>query len=262
MKQEFVGGTVIECVNKDCLEHLPSIPDKYFDLILCDLPYFYAKSCKWDLPVPLDQLWPQLNRIAKDNAPIVHFGSQPFTSMLVMSNLKNFKYEWIWQKDKGSNFVHVKRSPFKEHENIVVFGTGREDPNYFPIMEARSGNGLNLIGTQYYSNSQEDPNSVTGPRLKKKKGKIEELRYPKSVQKFNRETGWFATQKPVSLLEYLIKTYSKEGDTVLDPTGGSFSTAIACYNLKRNCLCIEKDEDNFNNGTTRLQEEGIFEYGN
>lgn len=202
----------------------------------------------------MEQLWVQFNRIAKDNAAIVLFGSQPFTSVLVASNIKNFRHEWIWQKDKGANFAHVKRSPMKEHENIVVFSTGRALPKYFPQMQKRTGNGLNLIGNEYVANLGKNPLSVTGPRLKEKRGTVSELRYPSSVQKFNRETGLAPTQKPLKLLEYLVLTYSEEGDTVLDCTMGSGTTGVAAVKLNRNFIGMEIDPATFEKAKNRINE--------
>ena len=201
--------------NEDCLIRLPQIPDKSVDCLIADLPYG-SSEMMWDQIVPMNKLWPEFNRVCKDNAAIILFGSQPFTSSLVMSNPKNFKHEWIWKKDKGANFAHVKRAPMKEHENIVVFGTGRAPTKYFPQKQEREGNGKNLVGTKYVANLGAKSESISGPRMKEREGKVSELRYPSSVQYFNRQTGLHPTQKPEKLLQYLVLTYSEVGDTILD----------------------------------------------
>lgn len=246
---------MIDCYFGDCLDILPKLKDKSVDLVIADLPYEKVEQ-QWDKIIDMAKLWPELNRVCVDDAAIIMFGSQPFTSLVITSNLKNFKYTWVWRKDKGSNFAQVKRSPFKEHEDIAVFSTGRAATKYFPIMEERNGNGLNLIGSDYIGNSKPSKKDIYGGRMTPQKKTVSKLRYPSSVQKFNREGGWFATQKPVALLEYLIKTYSKTG-TILDPTAGSMSLAIACSNLKRDCICIEKDPENFQIGIDRLTSEKI-----
>lgn len=195
-------------------------------MILCDLPYG-TTACKWDTVVPFDPLWDQYKRIIKNNGVIVLTASQPFTSSLVMSNPKMFKYEWIWEKEQGVNFLMSKKQPMKVHENILVFGGS----NYFPLM---------TIGKPYVS-GKGDSGEVTG-KVKKVQTKNEGKRFPRSIQKVNRETGLHPTQKPVALFEYLIKTYTNEGDLVLDNCAGVCTTAIACLNTKRNYICIEKDK--------------------
>lgn len=235
----------------DCLDVLPLIPDKSIDLVLADLP-FNISLCAWDTPIPLDILWDHFRRICKDVSTVVLFGTQPFTSRLVMSNPKAFRHEWIWEKDKGANFAHVKRSPFKEHENIVVFNPNKRN-KYFPIMEKRRGNGLNLIGAEYIPNYNKGRETIVGAKFPEgKKSITTELRYPRSIQRFNRETGLHPTQKPLELIDYLVKTYSEEGDRVLDPTAGSFTTAVSCARLNRSYICIEKDEQFYNIGVNRL----------
>lgn len=228
----------------DCLEILPTLADDSVDLVLADLPFEKIEQ-DWDKMVDLTKLWAQLNRVCKKDAPIVMFGSQPFTSVLVSSNLKNFKHGWVWQKDKGANFAQVKRSPMKEHEDIVVFSTGRGPIKYFPIKEERKGAGVKCIGKEYVANATPDKNDINGGRMVPKRGITTELRYPSSIQKFNREVGWFSTQKPVDLLSYLIKTYSEPNAVVLDPTMGSCSTGVACIKTQRQFIGIEKNKDHY-----------------
>jgi len=223
----------------DCLEIMSSIPDKSIDMILCDLPYG-TTACKWDTVIPFEPLWVQYKRIIKDNGAIVLTASQPFTSALVMSNPKMFKYEWVWEKNRGSNFATVKYQPMKEHENILVFGSGKV--NYYPIPQERAEGGKSR--SKYNVNA-----SNTGKRdgLNKMKGidsgMITQMRTARSVQKFNTEVGFHPTQKPVALFEYLIKTYTNEGDLVLDNCAGSGTTGVACQNLNRNFILIEKEPE-------------------
>jgi site-specific DNA-methyltransferase (adenine-specific) len=232
---------------------LPTLEDGSIDLVLTDPP-FKKTALSWDTDVDWPRLWGELNRICKPDAAIIMFGSQPFTSLMIMSNYKNFKHEWIWQKDKGANFAQVKRSPMKEHENVAVFSTGRGPIKYFPQMQQRSGNGLNLIGTEYVGNSKPSSGDINGGRMKSVRKTIDELRYPSSIQKFNRETGFHPTQKPVDLGQYLIRTYSVEGDTVLDPFMGSGSFGVSAAKEKRNYIGIDSDETSYNAAKTRLDE--------
>lgn len=222
----------------DCLEVMDEIPSGIIDLILCDLPYG-TTACAWDSIIPFADLWKQYERLIKPNGAIVLTASQPFTSALVMSNPKLFKYEWIYVKPKGSNFATVKWQPMKEHESILVFG---RKPQYFPIMQERSATGRSRVKTPI---KETVSNGVYG-KIDSGKGKfrtLSELRYPSSLQTFNRETGLHPTQKPTPLFEYLIKTYSNEGDLVLDNCAGSGTTAIACMNTNRKYICIEKEKE-------------------
>ena len=232
----------------DCLELMKDIPDHSVDMILCDLPYG-TTACKWDVVIPFEPLWEQYKRIIKDNGAIVLTASQPFTSALVMSNLKMFKYEWIWEKDAGSNFATVKYQPMKEHENILIFGIGKI--KYTPIMQERIGHRKNKETTTIDSGRT---NSVYGTQNGLGLLKVNKLRNPRSIQRFNRERGLHPTQKPVDLFEYLIKTYTHEGDTVLDNCAGSFTTAIAAENTKRNWICIEQLEEYCEIGKKRIEE--------
>lgn len=221
----------------DCLELMKDIPDGSVDMILCDLPYG-TTACKWDTIIPFEPLWEQYNRIIKDNGAIVLTASQPFTSALVMSNPKMFRYEWIWEKDGGSNFAVVRFQPMKEHESVLVFGKGRV--NYFPIKQERIGSRKGKKTKSYDSGRK---NSAYGNMKGTGWFKVSELRVPRSIQRFNRERGLHSTQKPVSLFEYLIKTYTKEGETVLDNCAGSGTTAIACMNTNRNYILMEQEKE-------------------
>ena len=219
----------------DCLEGMKYIDDKSIDMILCDLPYG-TTACKWDTIIPFEPLWEQYERIIKDNGAIVLTASQPFTSLLVISNLKWFKYEWIWEKDAGSNFATVKYQPMKEHENILVFGKGKI--KYYPIKQERVGQRKGKKTVSFYSGRK---NSVYGDMKGLGKFEVSELRYPRSIQRFKRERGLHPTQKPVALCEYLIKTYTQEGELVLDNCIGSGTTAIAALNTGRFFIGIEKE---------------------
>ncbi len=219
----------------DCIEVMRSIEDKSIDLILCDLPYGLV-NYDWDDIISFELLWWNYKRIVKDNGSIVLTSSQPFTSKLIMSNLPWFRHEIIWEKDNGTNFAQVNVSPFKVHENILVFS--KKHANYFPQMT--EGKPYSVIRSQ---DSSEGGGNFSGKRTSTiNKG----TRYPRSVQKFNREIGLHSNQKPVDLFEWLIKTYSSEGMTVLDNCAGSGTTAIACINTNRNYILIEKDDNYFN----------------
>jgi len=230
----------------ECLDLMKEIPDGKIDLILCDLPYG-TTACKWDTVIPFEPLWEQYKRIIKDNGAIVLFGSEPFSSKLRMSNLKMYKYDWIWEKDAGSNFATVKYQPMKEHEEILVFGKGKVQ--YYPIMQERIGSRKGKETTTIDSGRE---NSVYGTQEGLGKLKVGKLRTPRSIQRFNRERGLHPTQKPVALLEYLIKTYTNENELVLDNCSGSFSTAIACINTNRKFIGYEKEQKYFEIGKERI----------
>jgi site-specific DNA-methyltransferase (adenine-specific) len=230
----------------DCLELMKSIPDKSIDMILCDLPYG-TTACKWDTIIPFEPLWEQYKCIIKDNGAIVLTASQPFTSILVTSNLEMFKYEWIWEKTMPNNFCQAQYQPMKYHENILVFA--KRKTKFNPIMEERSE-----IGKDRLKNSGKvlDGSNNTSQFMNFKRGQgvyreyDKEKVYPKSVQKINsvpncNGTKLHPTQKPVALFEYLIKTYTNEGDLVLDNCAGSGTTAIACLNTNRKYILMEKE---------------------
>ena len=236
----------------DCLERMKEIPDGSVDMVLTDTPYG-TTACKWDSIIPLEPMWEQLKRIIKPNGAIVMTASQPFTTTLISSNMKMFKYEWIWQKAVGSNFAVLKYQPMKEHENVLVFSDGRH--NYYPIKQPSKGSGSARLN---YGNKGSVNGEATGslifsgftPETYDKK-----MRNPSSVQYFNNREkcrGLHPTQKPVALMEYLIKTYTNKGETVLDFTAGSFTTGVACVNLNRKFIGIEMDEKYYDIGTERV----------
>ena len=216
----------------DCLEILPTLEDNSVNLVLVDLPYG-TTACKWDSIIPLDDLWKQYNRICKESGAMVFTAAQPFTTILAASNIQNFKYEWIWEKPQGTNPMNAKVMPLKSHENILVFY--RKKPVYNPQMWQSTP----------YSGFKSDTakiGEVYGKAQSRHRDNPEGSRYPKTVLKFKQEKGLHPTQKPVGLMEYLIKTYTNPGDTVLDNTMGSGTTGVACVNTGRNFVGIESDE--------------------
>ena len=227
----------------DCLERMKEIPDGSVDMVLTDPPYG-TTACKWDSIIPLESMWEQLKRVIKPNGAIVLFGSQPFTSILVTSNLDMFKYQWVWDKVRGSNFATVKIRPFNSHEDIVIFYA--KQPTYNPQMVE----GKPYTQKQGYVGESKQ----TGLHKKEVVTVNEGVRYPLSIIKQSKQTGFHPTQKPVALMEYLIKTYTNESETVLDFTAGSFTTGIACVNLNRKFIGVEKDEGYFEIGVNRIKE--------
>ena len=225
----------------DCLELMKDIPDKSIDMILCDLPYG-TTVCKWDTIIPFDKLWEQYNRIIKDNGAIVLFGNEPFSSQLRLSNLKNYKYDWVWDKKRGSNFATVKIRPFNSFENIMVFY--KKQPTYNPQMWKSTPYTCN----QGYVGEAKQTGLYRDNVITVNNGD----RYPLTILSFSKETGLHPTQKPVALLEYLIKTYTNEGDVVLDNCMGSGSTGVACVNTNRNFIGIELDENYFKIAKERI----------
>ena len=242
----------------DCLDLMKYIPDKSIDMILCDLPYG-TTACKWDTIIPFEPLWEQYKRIIKDNGAIVLTASQPFTSALVMSNLGMFKYSWIYKKRCASNFAQAKYAPMKEHEDVLVFANGKV--NYYPIKEERQGSGKERARYAYSDKSRHASGdfvgNIKGEYDKENDSGNDEMRYPSSVQEFNNrargDRGFHPTQKPVALCEYLIKTYTNEGETVLDNCIGSGTTAIACINTNRNFIGIEKEPKYFEIAKKRIE---------
>ena len=225
----------------DCLELMKDIPDKSIDMILCDLPYGTTKN-KWDSIIPLDKLWEQYERIIKDTGAIVLFSQMPFTAELTHSNLKLFKYEWIWEKDNSTGFLNAKKMPLKIHENILMFY--KKLPTYNPQMRT---------GFKPYKCKQGRHSTNYGAY---EQGHITESngeRYPIDIIEFKKDSGLHPTQKPVALLEYLIKTYTNENDLVLDNCMGSGSTGVACKKLNRNFIGIELDEKYFEIAKERIE---------
>lgn len=242
-----------EIYQGDCLEVMDKLIEQgvKVDCVICDPPYGTV-ACHWDQIIPFEEMWERLNKLVKDDGAIVLFGSQPFTSLLVGSNLPQFKYEWIWQKNKGSNFSSLKYQPFKEHENILIFSKCKKI-TYHPIFEERAESGKKRCQKPVKPNTTGSKVYNMKPYGEPKKYDTN-LRHPKSVQKFNCETGFHPTQKPVSLLEYLIKTYTNEGEVILDFTMGSGSTGVACINTDRKFIGIELDDKYFEIAENRLKE--------
>jgi len=239
-----------ELFHGDCLEVMAQLPDASVDMILCDLPYG-TTACKWDTVIPFEPLWAQYRRVAKRNAAIVLTASQPFTSALVMSQPRMFRHEWIWRKNAGSNFGSVKFQPMKEHESILVFCDG--SASYFPQKQERSDAGKRAVMRPIRSNTTAKKGGVYGEMSAGPAAWVrDELRFPSSVQNFNRERGLHPTQKPVALMEYLIRTYTREGETVLDNCMGSGTTGVACLNTGRRFVGIERDDKYFAIASERI----------
>lgn len=232
----------------DTIEQMKLIPDKSIDSIICDLPYG-TTACKWDTIIPFDKLWEQYERIIKDNGAIILTASQPFTSALVMSNPKLFKYEWIWEKNVASNFMQYKFMVAKKHENVLIFAKGKT--KYNPIMEDKSELSIQRMKYKFKNRKQSEHYKTD---ISEDRSDRQEKMYPTSVKKFNREVGLHPTQKPISMMEYFVMTYTDENDTILDNTFGSCTTGIACINTNRNFIGIENNMDYFNISLKRVEE--------
>ena len=232
----------------DTIEQMKLIPDKSIDSIICDLPYG-TTACKWDTIIPFDKLWEQYERIIKDNGAIILTASQPFTSALVMSNPKLFKYEWIWEKNVASNFMQYKFMVAKKHENVLIFAKGKT--KYNPIMEDKSELSIQRMKYKFKNRKQSEHYKTD---ISEDRSDRQEKMYPTSVKKFNREVGLHPTQKPISMMEYFVLTYTDENDTILDNTFGSCTTGIACINTNRNFIGIENNMDYFNISLKRVEE--------
>ena len=239
----------VKLLHGDCLDLMASIPDGSIDMICADLPYG-TTACKWDTIIPFDPLWAHYKRVIKSNGSIVLFGSQPFTSALVMSNPKWFKYEVIWFKNVPTGMAQASYAPMKYHENILVFCEGKID-TFNKEMEQREGVGKDCYKYEHYCG---ESNHVKLDKVKKFYDA--NLVNPSSVQLFtvvpNRNGKVHPTQKPVSLLEYLIRTYTNEGETVMDNCMGSGTTGVACKNTGRNFIGIEKDAGYFEIARNRI----------
>jgi site-specific DNA-methyltransferase (adenine-specific) len=239
----------------DCREILPPMGDKSIDMILCDLPYG-TTTCKWDTIIPLEFLWEQYKRLLKDNRAIVLTASQPFTSALVMSNKKMFKYEWIWHKSKSGSAFTAKYRPVNKHENVLVFGKG-----------TLLFNPQKTVGKAYHRTHDitecDINNHNIGFNRKKVKTHNSGFRYPTTVQyfqqKWRRQDQLHPTQKPVALFEYLIRTYTNDGDTVLDNCSGSGTTGIAALITKRNAILIDVSEKYCEIAAKRLAQ-GVLDF--
>lgn len=232
----------------ECLEQMSQIPDGSVDMVMCDLPYG-STACRWDTIIPFDLLWAQYRRVCKKNAAIVLTASQPFTSALVMSNLNGFSHELIWDKGRGNEPALAKLRPQKSHETILVFSPTGKNPQYNPQMVPRE-KPVTIKGN--YSNN--------GQGILSGSGVIEKEythRYPVSVIKVtnsNQSSKVHPTQKPVALMEYLIRTYTNEGQVVLDNTMGSGTTGVACINTNRQFIGIEQDAAYFAIAERRINE--------
>jgi DNA modification methylase len=227
----------MQLYNDDCLKVLPILPDKSIDLILTDPPYG-TTACKWDSIIPFESMWKELKRVTKDNSCIALFGSEPFSSALRMSNIKHFKYDWIWKKSNIMGFLNAKKRPLKEIEIISIFNS----KIYKPQNLKKNLKGKNRIGKN--TDVLGKYNAIN---------KSEFTNYPKTIIEFKNERGLHPTQKPIALLEYLIKTYTSENDIVLDFTMGSGSTGVACKNLNRQFIGIELDKNYFNIAKERIE---------
>lgn len=237
--------------NGDCLDVMNDIDDNSVDMVLCDLPFGTTKN-SWDSIIPFEALWKQYNRIIKDDGAIVLFSQQPFTSMLVMSNPRMFKYEWIWEKENGTGFLNANHAPLKIHENILVFGKGATSPTKKSVSmtyNPQKTKGKPYTCVQGYSGSNYSPTS----------GYItisDGMRYPTDIIKFNRDKEkYHSTQKPVELLRYLIRTYTNGGGIILDNCCGSGSTCVAAIREKRNWIGIEKDQHYYEIACDRIARE-------
>lgn len=234
----------------DCLDLMKEIPDKSVDCIICDLPYGTTK-CKWDVIIPFDKLWNEYNRITKNNCPIILFGGEPFSSYLRLSNLENYRYDWIWNKKRAANFLFMNKQPGKIVENICVFY--KNQPTYNPQKRINPAgphkgslyrnpskitkNVKEIMGDSWKETEMDDSQNYSGKTYEADK------LLPNNILEFVKDTKRLhPTQKPISLLEYLIQTYTNENDLILDNCAGSGSTLVAAKNLNRNFIGIEKEE--------------------
>lgn len=236
---------MINLMNGDCLELMKTIPDGSVDMILTDPPYG-TTACKWDSVIPFEPMWAELKRIIKPNGAIVLFGSEPFSSALRMSNIKQYKYDWVWNKKNSGSGLLAKKQPLKQHELISVFSVNSH--YYSPQMTEGKMRNKKSYGSKL--------DSVVG-EIKPSKDNYNNLYFPKSIIEFsnaNQKGKVHPTQKPVALLEYLIKTYTQDGEIVLDFTAGSFSTGVACVNMGRSFIGIELDKSYFEIGVNRVIE--------
>lgn len=233
---------MIELMHGDCLDLMKDIPDGSIDMILCDLPYG-TTACKWDTVIPFEPLWEEYNRIIKSNGAIVLFGSEPFSTELRHSNLKRYKYDWVWNKKLAGNGILAKRQPLKIHENVMVFNT----TTYYP--QKVKGKMRKKMGLK--------ESEITGGNSVAAEYMNDEY-YPQSIQEFSianlRRGRLHPTQKPVELLEYLVKTYTNPGEVVLDNCMGSGSTGVACVNTGRSFIGMELDEGYFEIAKNRIEE--------
>ncbi len=236
----------MQLIHGDCLEKMKDIPDQSIDMVLTDPPYG-TTACKWDSVIPFEPMWKELKRVIKPKGAILLFGNEPFTSVMVCSNLADFKYRWDWDKKIPSGMSYARFRPMQQSEDICVFSNGGGIVNYYPQMILRD---MPIKGGGMVES--ESASSVGYKALKK----TYEYKNPTTLIQFDkiRKGSIHPTQKPVALLEYLIKTYTLEGETVLDFTMGSGSTGVACINTKRNFIGIEKDDKYFEIAKKRIEE--------
>ena len=245
-----MSSTNIQLWKGDCLELMKNIPNESIDAIITDPPYG-TTSCKWDSVIDFKLMWEQLNRIIKPSGVIVLFGSEPFSSTLRISNIKNYRYDWVWKKTKQGNFAQAPYMPLKNTENILVFAKGsiasnsKIKMNYYP---------QGTTSCSKINNGGNKANDFRPNRTLKKEDHIQKTtNYPKQLLEFDSSYDFLhPTQKPILLIEYLVKTYTKENQLVLDFTAGSGTTGIACINTNRNFIGIEKDEKYFNIAMERI----------
>lgn len=240
-----------ECLlyHGDCFDVLGELPPDCVDLVLADPPYGVTQ-CKWDSVLDLERLWPELWRVTRERAAVVMTAGQPFTSTLVQSQPKQFRHEWIWAKNRGSNIGGLRYGPMREHESVLVFG--QRAVVYNPIKEPRRGRGDSCIGRA--QNRRRVHSEVMKLRRLDKDPPLERLRHPSTVQRFVCEVGLHPTQKPVTLMEYMIKTYTQPGAVVLDFCMGSGTTGVACINTGRTFIGVELDPEHFETAHRRIVE--------
>ena len=243
----------IKLYNGDCLEIMKDIPDGSIDMILCDLPYGQTARNKWDTVIPFDALWEHYKRIIKDNGAVVLFANGMFTSDLMQSNKSMWKYNLVWDKVLPSGFLNAKKMPMRRHEDICIFY--KKPPTYNPQMtEGEKCHSKGKAAGQSQDSLSDRNTNYRDYIVVETEGN---MKYPTSIQKFQKphpSTSVHPTQKPVTLLEYLIKTYTNEGDIVLDNCMGSGSTGVACINTNRNFIGIELDENYFNIAQNRIND--------
>ena len=239
---------MLDLRNGDCLDVLQTIPEGSVDMILTDLPYGMTQN-PWDVRIPFERMWDGFHRVVKENGIIVLTASNPFSAELLMSNPSEFRHEWIWVKNRGSNFANTVREPMKEHEHVLVFSRVRSGWTYNPQPQERAESGRSRVRYGF--------NAVTKTtnygRMDKPPADLGEMRGPSSVQHWNVETGLHPTQKPVPMCEYLIRTYTDEGDTVLDCCMGSGTTGVAATGLKRGFIGIELNPEYFEAARARIE---------
>ena len=242
----------IELLHGDCLELMKDIPDKSIDMILCDLPY-QVTGMKWDKIIPFKEMWTLYERIIRDDGAIVLFATNPFSSALVMSNPKLFRYEWIWDKTRGSNFQQANYAPMKSHEQILVFSkkpaiyTKNGSMRYYP----------QKVGDEEYVSKMGNSGNIVrnkGNNSLKRVERVLKGKHPKTIQTFKKDSKLHPTAKPVALLELLIKSYTNENELILDNCMGSGSTGIAAINTNRKFIGIEKDDKYFKIARNRIEE--------